>query len=92
MIVHIAGLDVTVDDHQHRQRCAWCGAVLFDLDLARVAVPAGQDTTPSRWEPGALVAVDGGMSWVVEDQADSKLPPEACARLPHDITGHQEPR
>ena len=90
MIVHIAGLDVTVDGVRYRQRCAWCGTVLFDHDLSMMAVPVGQDHEPCpRWEPGALVGVDGGVSYVVPDPADGKLPDHACARLPHDLTGAQ---
>lgn len=39
-VTHIAGLDVQVGRYL-RQRCAWCGAMLSDYDLARVAVPEG---------------------------------------------------
>lgn len=43
-VIHIAGIDVRVGN-QHRQRCAWCGAVIDDHDLSRLAVPAGQGPT-----------------------------------------------
>lgn len=36
-LVHLAGLPVRVGD-VIRQRCAWCGALIDDLDLTRVAV------------------------------------------------------
>src|SRR5579859_7623480 len=84
-ITHCAGLDVRVDQ-QLRQRCAWCGATLIDYDLSRIAVPAGQDPTPATWPVGALVTVDGNASWTPEQQDDSKLPDDACARLDHAVT------
>jgi hypothetical protein len=79
-MTHVAGLPVTVGQEM-RQRCAWCGAVIVDYDLTRLAVPVGQDPTPATWELGALVVVDGGMQRVADDQADDKLPADACARL-----------
>lgn len=94
MIVHIAGADVRVMDHL-RQRCSWCGVLLVDYDLTRVmmAVPEGADPgAPSTWPVGALVAVDGHASWVVdpessaEDPEATKLPPEACGLLPPEMT------
>lgn len=53
MTIHIAGLDIHVGTHV-RQRCAWCGEILDDRDLAneKVAVeipkpPPGAD--PVAW-------------------------------------------
>lgn len=77
MSTHIAGVDITIDDRYLRQRCGWCGVVLLEYDLARVAVPVGQPAEPGRWPVGALVTVDGHASWTVE--AD-RLPDNACAR------------
>lgn len=85
-LIHIAGPDIQVGS-QLRQRCAWCGAVLIDYALERIAVPVGQDPRPGRWAPGALVAVDGGASWAVEHEDGAELPPEACAQLDHSVTG-----
>lgn len=76
---HIAGLALTVGDHYLRQRCGWCGEVLIEYDLARVAVPIGQDPTPATWEPGALVTVDGRMSHPI---GGHELPDDACANNP----------
>lgn len=83
MIVHIAGLDVTIDGEHQRQRCAWCGAVIIEYTLSRIAVPIGQPGPPAVWPVGALVAVDGGMSYVVESE---KLPPESCSRIDFAVT------
>lgn len=78
VVVHFAGPDVAVDALL-RQRCAWCGAVLVDYDLRRVAVPVGQDEkTPGTWPVGALVQVDGPMSQLVEP-VPGQLPDHACA-------------
>lgn len=74
MTIHIAGLDVLVGA-QMRQRCAWCGEILEDRDLAaeRVIVHAPDDTrsldpdgkiidptAPYRgWPVGHLIDVTG---------------------------------
>lgn len=84
-ITHIAGLDVQVGPYL-RQRCAWCGAVLSDYDLARVAVPEGQNPRPAMWEVGILVAIDGVASWVVDHEDGADLPANACALLDPAVT------
>jgi hypothetical protein len=84
-VVHIAGLDVQVGD-QLRQRCAWCGAVLIDYALARIAVPVGQDPRPGTWAVGALVEVDGPMSVVVSHEDGAQLPDNACAQIDPEVT------
>lgn len=84
-ITHIAGHQVQVGSRL-RQRCSWCGAVLCDYDLERIAVPEGQDPTPSMWETGKLIRVDGPMSVIVEHEDGAELPPEACAQLDHEVT------
>lgn len=75
---HIAGTPVTVNNRQ-RQRCAWCGHILIDYDLANIAVPVGQEGEPGTWEVGALVHVDGGLSYVIEQPTDERLPGDSCA-------------
>lgn len=84
-ITHIAGLDVQVGRYL-RQRCAWCGAVLSDYDLAGVAVLEGQDPRPAMWEVGVLVAMDGCASWVVDHEDGTDLPANACAQLDPAVT------
>lgn len=97
-VVHIAGVDVTVGD-RYRQRCSWCGAVLFDYDLTRLAVqtPEGWDdmtdeqkaaaVKPGAWPIGALVARNGAATYVVDHEDGQPVPPECCAHLDHDLTG-----
>lgn len=90
-IVHIAGPDVQVDSRL-RQRCAWCGAILGDYDLDRIAVPEGQDPRPGMWPVCELIEVDGGASWVRPHVDGEELPLNACARIDHEVTGaHHEP-
>lgn len=84
-VIHIAGPDVQVGQHL-RQRCAWCGAVLCEYALDRIAVPEGQDPRPTTWEAGALVAVAGAASWVVEHADGDQLPDGACANLDPAVT------
>lgn len=90
-VVHIAGEVVTIGP-QIRQRCSWCGAVLIDEDLSRIAVPIDQAGQPyPTWEVGRLIAVAGGGGFraigVIEHEDGAPLPDNACGRLPHDVTG-----
>ena len=95
-VIHIAGLDVQVGARL-RQRCAWCGAVLLDYDLTRVARPLepGEDPDaewrPATWEAGALVEVDGPGMFVVPHEPGEQLPPSTCAHLDDDVTGTSPP-
>ena len=84
-VVHIAGLDVQVNGRQ-RQRCAWCGALLLDYDLANIAVPVGQEGPPALWQFGTLVMVDGNLSVLVEYAEGQPLPEGACGRLDPEVT------
>lgn len=76
--VHIAGDHIQINQLL-RQRCAWCGHVLIDYNLDRLAVPVGQDPSRSTWPVGGLVEVDGNASWVVELDAVDGLPDNACS-------------
>jgi hypothetical protein len=72
--VHIAGIRVMVGSRV-RQRCAWCGAVLDDVDLDLVAVPVDQpDCGVPEWRVGSLVAIDGGMAWSVLHRVTDAVP------------------
>ncbi len=84
-LVHIAGLDIQIGDHL-RQRCAWCGAVLVDYDLTRIAAPVGQDPRPATWTAGELVAVDGNAKWIVPHQQGDRIPANACGVLDAEVT------
>lgn len=84
-LIHIAGRDVQVGPYL-RQRCGWCGAVLLDYDLDRIAVPVGTDPRPATWPPGDLVAVDGNASYVVEHVDGDDVPAGSCALLDPAVT------
>ena len=89
-VVHIAGPDVQVGV-QLRQRCAWCGALLLDYALDRIAVPVAQAALPggdrpATWPVGDLVAVDGSAQYVVPHADGAQLPDGACARLDTAVT------
>lgn len=84
-VVHIAGPHVQVGI-QLRQRCGWCGALLLDYALDRIAVPAGQDRTPATWPAGELVEVDGSATWLVPHEDGQPLPANACAQLAAEVT------
>lgn len=78
-VTHIAAPHIVIDGRWLRQRCGWCGAVLVEDDLTRVAVPTGTDPMPATWATGELVTVDGSMSWTVSGE---QLPDDACAVNP----------
>ena len=77
-VTHIAGAQVEVGSHL-RQRCSWCGAMLADYDVARIAVPEGQDPRPGMWETGVLVRVEGPLSVIVKHEDGAELPGDSCA-------------
>jgi len=77
-VTHIAGPDVQVGSCL-RQRCAWCGVIMTDYDLANVMVPEGQDPRPATWPAGELVRRDGCAWFVVEHEDGADLPADSCA-------------
>lgn len=86
-IVHLAGPQIEYDGVQ-RQRCCWCGAVIEEKPLERMAVAiqpgesaehAAEGLRRARWE--GWVAIDGGMRWAVDEPADAKAPERSCMRL-----------
>lgn len=82
-VVHIAGLVINLGGHL-RQRCAWCGAVLDDVDLVFTAVPIEQAGQPwPSWPEGGLVAVLGNVRWVSESDP---LPVGLCASIDPAVT------
>lgn len=85
-VLHVAGVHVTINQ-RIRQRCAWCGAVLIDVDSALVAVPLGQerDGVPV-WPVGDLVLIDGNMAALVPHKDGDPLPDGACGKLDPDVT------
>lgn len=88
-LTHIAGPDLTVDGRRLRQRCIWCGAVIVDYDLERVAVPDGQDPTPATWKPGTFVRVSGTfpVAYVAVDPPEGgRYPPDSCMALDDEVT------
>jgi hypothetical protein len=84
-ITHFAGLKVQVGTRL-RQRCAWCGAMLADYDLQRIAVPLGQDPTPGMWAPEELVRVEGNAYFAVEHKDGDDVPADSCAMLDDAVT------
>jgi hypothetical protein len=75
---HIAGAEVQVGSRL-RQRCAWCGEVMADYDLQRIAVLEGDDPRPAMWLQGSLVRRDGCAWFVVDHEEGADLPSDSCA-------------
>lgn len=99
--VHVAGVALTFGPYL-RQRCAWCGATLIDLDVSQLAfsIPEGKteeqaradgDFTPATWEITALIAIDGHATYVVDpipsDTGEGfTVPDDCCMRLDPAVT------
>lgn len=92
--VHVAGLALGVEHTQRiRQRCAWCGHLLVDVDVSAEGMVVESDGTgdvgdnqvPPTWEIGSLVEVYGSMSVCLapaEEARGSVLPERSCTRRP----------
>lgn len=83
---HIAGLDVTWNGRYMRQRCAWCGAVLLDYDLAQLQSTDGSGPTP--WPAGVLIRRAGAGSYIVEVETSETDPAKPT---PDDCCTHLDP-
>jgi hypothetical protein len=94
--IHVAGWPVQYGP-LIRQRCAWCGAMIEDLDLRSMAFPiphgktedqarADGDLQPGSWPPGALVARDGPVRYVLEHIDGDGAPAGSCLLLDPDVT------
>lgn len=86
-VTHIAGQTVTIDGRYLRQRCAWCGAIIEDVDLTTIAVAVVEGEEPPgypTWPSGHMVLVDGG--YTVDLGTSGETPPEACFNLDPAVT------
>jgi hypothetical protein len=86
-IIHFAGPTLRIGSVV-RQRCLWCGALIEELDLDRIAVaddPAadGGGLFTARWR--GLVGVDGAARFAVDDPPDGKVPDRACSEVLPDL-------
>lgn len=81
-VVHLAAQDVWVEGRYVRQRCAWCGELLIDVDLARIAVhpPLPEGERPiATWQPGAMVEASGVWPTVYRQiDDDGRIPINSC--------------
>jgi hypothetical protein len=93
--VHIAGFEVQFAE-RIRQRCAWCGEILLDQELALVAIHVDPDDfnsnmTFSVWPAGKQVLHDGNY-WSLLEDLPADLPgiinvdPRSCTRIPPELT------
>jgi len=86
-VTHIAGIHINMDDRFIRQRCAWCGEVLIDEDISKIAFIGDSDSVLNVWPVGAFVRVDGRFSSVVEQQ---QIPHDCC--YAYEISRNQKPQ
>lgn len=94
---HIVGPALTMNSPTRgvvqRQRCLWCGALILEMELDRIAVQIPADGSPPQppatWEPGAVIRMEGDnpkISSVVEVGPEDRLPDDACANIDYDVT------
>lgn len=82
-VTHIAGADLTIAGRRMRQRCAWCGAVLIDMDLARVSVQIEQCRTCNVDSDGTRIYPDGqGATGCPNCKGTGDEPPKPPATWP----------
>jgi hypothetical protein len=97
-LVHWAGIAARAGS-VIRQRCCWCGALIEEIDLERIAVqttviggPAvefvdAEGKPKDRWQ--GLVAISEGfptVKWAVDEPADGKIPADSCMALDVAVT------
>lgn len=91
---HLAG-SVAEAEGRLRQRCAWCGALLFDYVLANIAYKS--DTPEDEWrpataEPGTWWHVEGNGGWLLpfepheSNEGAIAIPEDCCINLDPDVT------
>lgn len=89
--VHVAGFELQYAERM-RQRCAWCGEVLIDQELALVAYPDDHPTkTFTVWPAGKQILHDGVMWSLVEDEPGAmpgtiNVDLRSCMRVPPELT------
>lgn len=76
-MIHFVGWPLRIG-RRVRQRCAWCGETLEDVDLALVFVPAGSDGWRP-WEPGKLLRIEGNLRSILDHEDHQSLPLGTCA-------------
>jgi len=92
-IAHLAG-PLIVFGGVARQRCVWCGALIEERDLNRMAVAIDESASPevqqeevasvgrSEWKGWVLiVGTNPVMKTTVEEPEDGHAPDESCMRL-----------
>jgi hypothetical protein len=91
--IHVAGLTVTVEGQRLRQRCAWCGTIMIDVDLTLVAVQEGDQSGYPTFPTSALVEMsdDRGVMYVVAEasgtgESSGRIRPNSCMILDPDVT------
>jgi hypothetical protein len=77
-----------------RTRCAWCGAMIEEVDLDRTAYTGDENpfvdeegSPTGRWQ--GLVAIEAGnptVKWALPDPEDGKIPSDSCMNIAAEIT------
>jgi len=82
-MTHIAAQQVVICGRYVRQRCAWCGEVLEDVDLSNLAFENSEDAKNPypEWPAGALIGVDGNCRYIVSPEVEGTMPDDCCALL-----------
>ncbi len=100
-LTHIASLPLRIENHV-RQRCAWCGVALIDVDLSQRPATFNPENFGDMWgglnvfPVGSMVRVrvlsDGEEQvFVRPPNPGNTVPEDACGQLPVELTtdGHE---
>lgn len=88
-IIHFAGPVCTFGTIS-RQRCQWCGALIQEYDLTKVAIEEASRPPERQGKPleaddlswwDGLVSVDGNWRAAVDEPEDQKAPERSCMVL-----------
>lgn len=94
---HIVGPALTMHSKTRglvrRQRCLWCGVLIDEMELERIAVQIPEDGSepkpPGEWPPGAVIRIESEnpkITSIVEVGEDEMLPNDACANIDYEVT------
>jgi hypothetical protein len=90
-VSHVPAHAITFGGTHVRQRCAWCGYVLIDADLTRIAVWGESADKPFPvWPVDGLARVTTGGGFTgteaIELEEDEPVPDDCCMRVPPELT------
>jgi hypothetical protein len=89
MLVHLAGETIR-SGRLVRVRCAWCGALIDEVNLAEVPASHPASREDERGDPrplwSGLVGVEGDLRVSLPELGDAPMPPGSCLSIDGSVT------